>query len=283
MNQNDSQKTVADLLSEFNDSSGFISKSKINLSEQDAPKNLQDEVCKQMNREFGSYYIYFGLYSYFKSRALDGFAGFMKDAYEEELEHAGKFHDYLISINADVELEDIDKCSAKFASAVAATKAAYDHECVMSRNIGKLYNQAKEEGDDRLAVFLQAFVDEQRDEEQKTYDLWTRTKLAGDGAGLLTLDHDLKEDLEEVKESLDEKASALSLAVFATTMTKIPFQTGEDRIHTIRVSTKNICKDAILQGDPEDENNKIYDFLRLGIIKLLKQAVDKQEGNPSAE
>ena len=76
---------------------------------QNFPKESQDLLNDQINRELYAAYCYFIMSNYclFDSVALPGLAAFFKKSYKEELEHANILSQYMISRGGTLVYKDV--------------------------------------------------------------------------------------------------------------------------------------------------------------------------------
>ncbi len=128
---------------------------------------LLEELNSQLNKELQSAYIYLGIAAYFKQISMDGFYKTIVEQAKEETDHAKRIFDYLLSLDAEVKLSDIQKADTTWKSPKEAIKFALEHEKYITNSIHSLYEKAKELKDARCEVFLQWYVKEQIEEEEK--------------------------------------------------------------------------------------------------------------------
>ncbi|MEP0814605.1 MAG: ferritin [bacterium] len=143
-------------------------------------KKMLAELNKQVGEELGSAYIYLSMSMWFETKNLRGMAGWMKKQFEEEVEHAEKFMDYINTRFGAVKLEAIGAPKHEWKSPLDAFETAYKHECHISACIHKLVDLARAEGDKATENFLQWFVEEQVEEEENTMNAVEMLKMAGD-------------------------------------------------------------------------------------------------------
>ncbi|MDR1855632.1 MAG: ferritin [Desulfovibrio sp.] len=149
---------------------------------------LNDQVI----REFYSAYLYLAMTTYFADAGLPGFANWMRVQAKEEVTHANKMYDYLLSRGHKVVLGAIDAPPASWKSALDVMKAGLAHEQKVTGYINDLASLAVKEKDHATQIFLNWFVTEQVEEEQNFTDLVNALSLIkGEGQGLLMLDREL--------------------------------------------------------------------------------------------
>ncbi len=150
-------------------------------------KKIQDGFNKQINEELFSSYLYLSMSAHFESQNLKGMASWFRHQAGEEVEHAMKFLDFIHVRGGSVQLNQVAKPKAKWASPMAAFEDAYKHECKISKLIDKLVDLAVSEKDHAANAFLQWFVTEQVEEEDSTLGVVERLKLAGNNIGAILL------------------------------------------------------------------------------------------------
>ncbi|HBQ63660.1 MAG TPA: ferritin [Clostridiales bacterium] len=122
---------------------------------------------EQLNQEFYSGYLYLAISSYYATEGLSGYAHWFKKQAGEELEHAMKFYDFIISSGRVVDFKAIEKPEqAAFNNLREPLQLSLAHEKKVTGNITTLYNTAKEIGNTSAASFLEWFVQEQQEEEE---------------------------------------------------------------------------------------------------------------------
>ena len=112
--------------------------------------------------------------------------------YQEEMEHAMRFYNYIQEQGEQVILLTIDQPQTKFASPLAMFEKTLEHEKYVTKRINMLVDQAVKENDHATQIFLQWFVTEQVEEEANANDIMGKLKLVGkQGNGLFMVDKDL--------------------------------------------------------------------------------------------
>lgn len=155
-------------------------------------EKMQQTLNDQVNMEFGAYYVYLSMSSYFEDKGLSGFATWMNNHAAEELTHAIKIFDYIQSRMGRAILQTIAAPANTWESPLAAFEDAFQHERAVTISIGKMIDLARAESDHASESFLKWFVDEQVEEEELVDDAINKLKLIGDfGAGLYMLDKEM--------------------------------------------------------------------------------------------
>ena len=153
---------------------------------------MQDAINAQINEELYSAYLYTAMVSYFEDLNLKGMAAWMRIQVQEELSHASKFFEYVLSRNGNISFKAINAPKIDWKSPLAAWEAAYKHECHISECINKLHNKATALKDPASATFLEWFVTEQVEEEANASDIVAQMKMVqGAPGGMFLLDREL--------------------------------------------------------------------------------------------
>ncbi|MBF0525631.1 MAG: ferritin [Deltaproteobacteria bacterium] len=153
---------------------------------------MQQAINEQINAELYSSYLYLSMTSSFYSINLPGFANWMRVQTQEELVHAMKFYDYLISRGGRVILKPIEGVPTSWESPLAVFEDAYKHEQKVTGLINKLVDLAIESSDHATNTFLQWFVNEQVEEEASADGVVQKLRLmGGQGSALFMIDQEL--------------------------------------------------------------------------------------------
>ncbi len=153
---------------------------------------LQNALNEQINAEFYSAYLYLAMAAYFESMSLRGFANWMRAQAQEELTHAMKIYDFVNQRDSRVTLKQIPQPPTDWESAITALRAIHEHEQNVTELINKLVNLAAAQKDHATYAFLQWFVNEQVEQQQKTSDIVGKLKLLNDApAGLYMIDAEI--------------------------------------------------------------------------------------------
>lgn len=155
-------------------------------------KKVAEELLKQANREFLSERLYIAMEYYFKSLDLNGYARLFNDYALEERTHAYKMLEFLDEHNCSTKISGIENVLTTYSSPKDVFEKAYAHELQVTKWITDIYKLAIKEGDIASQQFLDWYIEEQREEEDKMFERLNRLKLAGDNmAAILFLE---KED-----------------------------------------------------------------------------------------
>ncbi|HBZ35088.1 MAG TPA: ferritin [Rikenellaceae bacterium] len=154
---------------------------------------VEEVLNKQINAEFWSAHLYLSMSAYFETRALRGFANWMKVQYQEELTHAIKIFDFINSRGGVVKLEAIPEVPVTWNSILLVFEETYYQECKVTEKINHCYEVALSEKDHAAANMLQWFIDEQAEEEESALQIVDQLKLIGEdnGQAIYLLDKEL--------------------------------------------------------------------------------------------
>ncbi|MDD3044237.1 MAG: ferritin [Candidatus Delongbacteria bacterium] len=155
-------------------------------------KKMETAICKQIQEELFSSYLYLSMSAYFSNMGLDGFANWMSVQEKEERDHAMKFYNYLLSQGAEIKLFQINEPDHKWKSPLDAFKATLKHEQHITKCINGLVDLAEKEKDRATFNFLQWYIDEQVEEEENDRNIIDKLTLIKENSnGLFMLDKDL--------------------------------------------------------------------------------------------
>jgi ferritin len=155
-------------------------------------KTMQDALNEQMKHEFYSSYLYLSMSAYCDRANLPGLARWMRGQAQEETKHAMKIFDHVLDRGGKVELHELGRPAADFASPREVFEQAHKHEQQVTASINKVYGLAVDERDFASTVFLDWFVQEQVEEEKTSGLLAEQFRMVGeDRPGLLMLDREL--------------------------------------------------------------------------------------------
>ncbi|MEI6563839.1 MAG: ferritin [bacterium] len=150
-------------------------------------KKINKAINDQINRELFSSYLYLAMSAEATSKGFKGAGVWFRVQFQEELEHAEKFYDYVLSQGAAVELAAIDKPKVGFTSLLAMFEDTLKHEKYITQALNDLMTLAVAEKDYATQALLQWFITEQVEEEANDYDIVSMLKMAGSSAGTLLM------------------------------------------------------------------------------------------------
>ena len=161
-------------------------------------KTVQDAMNDQIKNELYSAYQYLAMSAYCESMNLPGFAHWMRVQFQEEMEHALKFYDFIQARRGRVLLQTIEQPANDFHSPLEVFEQALEHEQRVTSQINDLYELAVSENDYASQTFLQWFVTEQVEEEKNVGDVVETLKMVGDQSeALFLLDRELSKRQDE--------------------------------------------------------------------------------------
>ena len=121
----------------------------------------------QINKELYSAYAYYGIAEFYRFKGYHGiYTWFVKQA-KEEFEHAEKFAGYLAENGEKFDLLPISAPEYKFTNVRAPLEWQIQHEKYVTSLIYAIYQSAINANDDKTKDFVQWYVDEQVEEEEK--------------------------------------------------------------------------------------------------------------------
>lgn len=164
-------------------------------------EKMHQALNDQIHHELESAYIYLSMSAYFESENFPGFAHWMKMQFEEEMDHAFRFYEFIHSRGAKVKLLAIAEPPEDYDSPLAAFENALGHEQKITADIHNLYSLATEEKDYPSLSFLKWFIDEQVEEEENVGGVVEDIKrVQNSDQGLLMLDRELAQRQPEEEE-----------------------------------------------------------------------------------
>lgn len=157
-------------------------------------KKVAEMILKQVDKEFFSERLYIAMEYYFKSLDLNGYAKLFNEYALEERAHAFKMLEFLDMHNCSTKISSIDAVTTDYSSPKDVFEKAYAHEVQVTKWITEIYKTAIKENDIASKQFLDWYIEEQREEEDKMLERLNRLNLAGnDMSAILLLDlHDGK-------------------------------------------------------------------------------------------
>lgn len=151
-------------------------------------------INNQIVNEMYSSNLYLSMAAYFHNANLNGFANWMRVQAQEEMMHALKFFDYLLSRGANVEIGAIDSPKRNWNSPIDAFENSLSHEMSITESINKLADLSISLNDHATYNMLQWFIQEQVEEEATVNEICDRLRLTeGSSGGLFILDNELKQ------------------------------------------------------------------------------------------
>ncbi len=146
----------------------------------------------QIGHEFGASQTYLSMAGWFEKESLGGFASWMREQSQEEIEHAMKFFDFLVDRGVAPKLPALPSPTNEFDGSLEVFEAAFAHEKKVTGQINAIYEAALEARDYQAQVLLQWFISEQLEEEKLTGGMVDRLRMVeGSRSALLILDAEL--------------------------------------------------------------------------------------------
>lgn len=155
-------------------------------------EKINEIINEQINKEFYAGYLYLSMSAHLKEIGLFGFADWLREHAKEEVEHGLKLLDYLLERNSFVTLKQISMPEFEFNGVLSVFKLLYEHERCITKSVMSIAKLAEEECDRKTLTFIDWFIEEQVEEEQKVKNIIKRLELFGEeSSSLLLLDQEL--------------------------------------------------------------------------------------------
>lgn len=143
---------------------------------------------EQINQELYSAYFYLAIAGFYQGRSLDGFSHWFEEQAREEQGHTLKILKYLQDNRTAVEFAPIAAPITDFKDNREPLAATLRHEQHITELIHAIYREARDADDFRTCQFMEWFIAEQGEEEEKnTGDLIAKFDLFGEDARSLYL------------------------------------------------------------------------------------------------
>jgi len=159
-------------------------------------KSFADALNEQIANEFAASMQYVGAAVYYDTETLPRLAAFFYRQAAEERTHAMMMVQYLLDVDEEVRIPDIESKQTKFADGVAPVRMSLEQEQRVGEEIYKLFELAREVKDFRAEQFMQWFVKEQVEEVALMQDLLNVVERSNDNL-LLVEDFIAREALGE--------------------------------------------------------------------------------------
>lgn len=155
-------------------------------------EKMQSALNKQITEELASAFIYLAMSAESDHLGLPGFANWFKLQYQEELNHADRFFNYVLERNGKIELDGLPKPTLSKETPLSLFEKSLEHEQHITKCIFELKDLAREEKDHATDVFLEWFVSEQVEEEANASGVIDQLRLIdGNPSGLFMIDREL--------------------------------------------------------------------------------------------
>lgn len=146
-------------------------------------KKMQAALEGHIGAELESAYLYLAMSAWCEAKAFKGFGRWLRVQFEEELAHATKMLDYLLSRGSAVSFGPVGKPPAEFGSILQVFEKTLEHERLVTGKVHRLYDLAAAEKDTATQVFLQWFVSEQVEEEARAAEIVDKLRMVSDRPG----------------------------------------------------------------------------------------------------
>lgn len=148
-------------------------------------KKIAWALNDQMNKELFSSYLYLAMSSNAISLGYKGAGAWFKVQFQEELEHAMKFHDYLLNQGEVIAFGAIDKPAVGYTTLLDLFVDTLKHEQLVTKSLNSLMDLAASEKDYATQALLQWYITEQVEEEANDVDIIAMIRMAGTSTGTL--------------------------------------------------------------------------------------------------
>jgi len=139
---------------------------------------MSKAINEQIGAELNSAYLYFAMAAWSANNGLKGIGHWLMAQAREEVAHALKLYDYLLSHAVQPEMPALAKPPADFKSPLAVFEQTLKHEQGVTARINRLVDLAVDEKDHATQVFLAWFVTEQVEEEESAANIVNMLKMA---------------------------------------------------------------------------------------------------------
>ncbi len=159
-----------------------------------AEKSFPDALNEQIANEFAASQQYVGAAVHYDAETLPRLAAFFYRQAIEERDHAMMMVQYLLDVDEEVRIPDIESKQSRYDDDVAPVRMALEQEKVVGEEIYALFELARETKDYRAEQFMQWFVKEQVEEVALMHDLLRVVERSSDNI-LLVEDFLARENL----------------------------------------------------------------------------------------
>ena len=148
---------------------------------------IQKAINDQINREIFSSYLYLAMSANASGKGYKGTAHWFRVQYQEELGHALKFFDYVLSQGGVPDLGAVARPDAPFKTILEMFEHTLAHEKAITKSLNDLMDLAVSEKDYASQALLQWYITEQVEEESNDVDIVTMLKMAGSSSGTMLM------------------------------------------------------------------------------------------------
>ncbi len=155
---------------------------------------IEKALNDQIKMEAYASNLYLAMSSWCSTQGLEGSAQFFMRQSEEENMHMMKIFEYVLEMDGHAIVPSVSEPPAHYKSIQEVFNATLAHEQSVTRAIHSLLDLATEENDHSTHLFLQWYVEEQREEEGLIRTIMDKIRLIGDGAmSLYYIDKEVEE------------------------------------------------------------------------------------------
>ena len=155
-------------------------------------EKLQTAINEQINAEIWSAYLYLSMSLDAETKGLKGVANWFYVQWQEELDHARIFMNYLNSRDCKVNLLPIAEVRTSWESVMEMFQETLKHDRKVTSMINNLAAIAAEDRDFASSNMLVWFINEQVEEEESARDMIFATEsVEGNKYGMYQLDKEL--------------------------------------------------------------------------------------------
>lgn len=140
-------------------------------------KALNEHLVLEMSAQFS----YLAVASWCEREGYEGAAQFFYGQSAEENAHFMKFFVYINEMGGHALVPELKKPKYEFKSIVEAVEMALAHEQKVTKAIYRMAALTKKESDHATEIFLNFFIDEQKEEEVQFQRIIDKIKLIGGG------------------------------------------------------------------------------------------------------
>jgi len=144
-------------------------------------KKMEKALNEQIALEGYASFLYLSMASWCEREAMEGCAKFMHRQSEEEHEHMMRIFHYINEVDGHALAPAIGQPPHEFGSIQELFKQVYQHEQKVTQSIHKLVALSYDQKDHPTLLFLQWYVEEQREEEALMRTILDKIKLIGSG------------------------------------------------------------------------------------------------------
>jgi ferritin len=134
-------------------------------------KSFPEALNEQIANEFAASQQYVGAAIHYDAETLPRLASFFYRQAIEERDHAMMMVQYLLDVDEEIRIPDIESKQSRYDDPVAPVRMALEQEKRVGEEIYALFELARETKDYRAEQFLQWFVKEQVEEVALMQDL----------------------------------------------------------------------------------------------------------------